>query len=220
MEIFDINGLKLRVSEEHRFGTDAVRLAEFAAPVKSGLVICDLCTGCGIVPFLLLSGENKRVPKRIYALDINAEAIGLLNESVKINSLEEIIFPLLGDLRHITGRAPSGVSAGSADMVTVNPPYYKTGGGLIRERGGAARHELLCELDDVAAAAAKLLKFGGRLKMCHVPERLADVVSALRKYGLEPKAVEFLTGGKSKPWLMLVDAKKGGKPGMKIRIEN
>jgi len=211
LEIFEINGLKLCVSKEHRFGTDAVKLAEFTEP-RNGQIIADLCTGCGIIPFLI---ANKNTPKKIYALDINVDAIELLRESVKINSLSELIFPLLEDLKNIT-QIPSG----SIDLVTMNPPYYKADDGFKREHTSTARHELLCELDDTVKAAAKLLKFGGRLKMCHIPERLADVISALRKYNLEPKVIKLLTNNKSEPWLMLIDAKKGGKAGVKLTVDN
>jgi tRNA1(Val) A37 N6-methylase TrmN6 len=213
-EIFNIDGLKLCVSKEHRFGTDAVNLAEFAA--EAGLagsrIICDLCTGCGIIPFLLL---NKSKAKKIYALDINMDAINLLRESVRINSLHEVIIPILGDLKNITQIAP-----GSVDLITVNPPYYKSCDGFKRplESGGGARHELLCELDDAVRAAARLLKYGGRLKMCHIPERLADVITTLRKYSLEPKIIRFLLNNKKEPRLMLIDAKKGGKAGAKIQL--
>ena len=40
----------VNVNDTHRFGTDAVLLADFAAP-KSRDVACDMGTGCGIIPF-------------------------------------------------------------------------------------------------------------------------------------------------------------------------
>jgi tRNA1(Val) A37 N6-methylase TrmN6 len=209
IETFDINGLTLCVNKEHRFGTDAVRLAEFAA-IRKGQIVCDLCTGCGIIPFLLL-GRN---PAKIYALDINAEAIALLRESLQRNALGEVIIPVHEDLKSITQ-----ITAGSVDVVTMNPPYYKADDGFKREAGGAARHELLCDLDDAVRAAAGLLRYGGRLMLCHIPERLADVVCALRKYNLEPKKLRLLSNKRDEPWLILIDAKKGGKPGLKIHCE-
>jgi len=211
-EIFDINGLKLCVSKEHRFGTDAVNLAEFAvgAGFARPQTVCDLCTGCGVIPFLLLSGN----PAKIYALDINRDAIELLRESVRINELEDVIIPVHEDLKDITQ-----IASGSIDTVTMNPPYYKADDGFKRRSGGTARHELLCELDDAVKAASVLLKYGGRLKMCHIPERLADVICTLRKYNLEPKIVKFLSNKKNEPRLILIDAKKGGKPGLKIQYD-
>jgi tRNA1(Val) A37 N6-methylase TrmN6 len=209
METFELNsGLKLCVSKEHRFGTDAVDLAAFAAP-RAGSVIADLCTGCGIVPFLLI--KNK--PAKIFAVDINEDAINLLHESIKINSLDNIIFPVPEDLKNVTKIIP-----GSVDLVTMNPPYYKADSGFKRAGEDTARHELLCTLDDCIAAAARLLKFGGRLKMCHIPERLADVICTLRKHNLEPKVVQIMSNRKNEPRLLLIDAKKGGKASLTLQL--
>jgi tRNA1(Val) A37 N6-methylase TrmN6 len=205
-EVFNIGELKLCVSKEHRFGTDAVNLADFAEP-RAGSVLADLCTGCGIIPFMLTKNAEK-----IYAVDINKEAIALLRESIKINAIKNII-PVHEDLKNITF-----IPKESVDLVTMNPPYYKENSGFKRERESTARHELLCTLDDCIAAAAKLLKFGGRLKMCHIPERLADVILTLRKYNLEPKILRVVSNKRNQPRLLLIDAKKGGKAGMTIEL--
>ncbi|MCL1823425.1 MAG: methyltransferase [Oscillospiraceae bacterium] len=222
-EIFNIGEFKLYVSKEHRFGTDAVKLAEFtSAQTLKSKMICDLCTGCGIIPFLLLNSENENnKPAKIYALDINAEATELLQKSIEANLLSEVIVPVCEDLKHLKSlKNNTQIPAGSIDIVTVNPPYFKANDGFKREKTATARHELLCNLDDVTKASSWLLKYGGRLKMCHLPERLADVVETLRKYDLEPKIIEFVTNGngRDKPWLMLIDAKKGGKAGVKVVV--
>ena len=79
-----------------------------------------------------------------------------------------------------------------------------------------ARHEQPGTLDEVVAAASRLLRFGGRFCLCHRPERLADVVAALRRRGLEPKRLRTVQGAAaSAPWLLLLEAKKGGKPGLR-----
>ncbi|MCL2108077.1 MAG: methyltransferase [Oscillospiraceae bacterium] len=209
-EIFEIGRYKLCVSKQHRFGTDALKLAEFALPLRSGQVICDLCTGCGIIPFALLN-LSKVHQQKIYAVDISDTAIELLQESVKLNNLTDLVVPVHEDLKTI-----ESIPRESIDLVTMNPPYYKKEDGYKRADTASARHEILCNLDDAIAAAARLLKYGGRLKMCHVPERMTDVLCTLRQHNLEPKRVEFLTGNKSEPWLMLIEAKKGGRSGVKV----
>ena len=40
------------VDDEHRFGEDALRLADFAAPAR-GERVCDLGTGCGAIALRL-----------------------------------------------------------------------------------------------------------------------------------------------------------------------
>jgi tRNA1(Val) A37 N6-methylase TrmN6 len=210
MQTFELyDNLKLCVSKEHRFGTDAADLAEFAAlNIKHGSVLADLCTGCGIIPFLLIKSK----PAKIYAVDINDDAINLLRESIKINNINNII-PVHEDLKNITL-----IPKESVDLVTMNPPYYKENSGFKREHEASARHEILCTLDDCIAAAARLLKYGGRLKMCHIPERLADVICTLRKYNLEPKILRVVANKKNEPRLLLIDAKKGGKAGTALQL--
>ena len=44
-------GITALVTAEHRFGSDAVLLADFAWPKRRDIV-CDLGTGCGILPLL------------------------------------------------------------------------------------------------------------------------------------------------------------------------
>ena len=99
-----------------------------------------------------------------------------------------------------------------------NPPYFPPGSGRESASPAArlARHEQPGTLDEVVAAASRLLRFGGRFCLCHRPERLADVVAALRRRGLEPKRLRTVQGAAaSAPWLLLLEAKKGGKPGLR-----
>lgn len=208
-EKFALSDLSITVSVDHRFGTDAFLLAGFAKPKRKDTV-CDLCTGCGIIPLLFC---KKEPPKKIYAVDIQEEAIELLKISAGENGLDEIIEPVLCDLKALT------ISRESVDMVTVNPPYYLPKAGLERlsRAQAVARHELLCSLDDVVKAADYLLKYGGTLKMCHIPERLADVICTMRKYRIEPKVITLVQNKEGeKPWLALISGKKGGKAGLEI----
>lgn len=103
------------------------------------------------------------------------------------------------------------------DIVTANPPYMTSGSGFekLARPQAVARHELMCNIDDVCCAAGKLLKYGGLLKMCHRPERLADVLNSMRENKIEPKSITFVFNSiLDKPWLFLVTGKKGGKSGM------
>lgn len=65
------DGLNVCTSQWHRFGTDAVLLAEFSAYRRKERV-CDLGTGCGIIPMLM---QRKDAPQEVYGVDIQLEAI-------------------------------------------------------------------------------------------------------------------------------------------------
>ena len=164
--------IKLCVSPEHKFGTDAFLLSDFAAPRRKDRA-CDLGTGCGIVALAWYRTEETR-PRQSYGVDIQPQAIDQLTITVRENDLEGQVVPVLADL---TDRSalPEGQSF---DVVTCNPPYKIEGRGILSETGSdqIARHETACTIDDVCRAAAWLLRFGGRCCICQRPERLPDVM--------------------------------------------
>lgn len=211
-EAFQLGKIKMYVSKDHRFGTDAFLLAYYTN-IRRSDVVCDLCTGCGIVPLIFCKNTP---PQTAYALDIQQEAIELLKKTVEENSLEDVIKPVLGDLRQLDGKL---IPFESADIVTANPPYMKDHSGAVKESEAQAiaRHEIMCDINDVCRAASKLLRYGGSLKMCHRPERLADVICTMRANNLEPKSVTFVHNSvNDKPWLFLITGKKGAAPEIKV----
>ncbi len=211
-------GVQIYTNAVHKFGIDAILLASFAAARKSDIA-CDLGTGCGIIPFLWCRGD---APKSVTAVDIQREAIELVENSVSLNSVGGRITPLCADLKAL----PAALS-NKFTLVTMNPPYKKlTGGAMSPDDARAiARHEVKCKLDDIVKAASKLLKPSGRLVMCHRPERLADLISAMREHGLEPKRLRIVCSRADKaPSLILCEGRKCGASGMVIEppliIEN
>ncbi|MDR0903381.1 MAG: methyltransferase [Ruminococcus sp.] len=202
-------GLEIFISKNHRFGTDALLLAQFAAPRRIDNVI-DLGTGCGIIPFILLRDFGVSA---VTAVDINAEAIELLKLSVKANNIGTII-PINADLRNLSSDYNS-----KFDVVTCNPPYKAVGTGIVNTDAAklSARHEVSCTQEDVCKASYKLLKSGGRLCMINRTERLADVICAMRKNRIEPKRLRMIAKDENtKPVLFLIEGKKDGKPFLNV----
>ena len=77
--------------------------------------------------------------------------------------------------------------------------------------------EVFCNIVVVCRSASRLFKFGGRLCLCNRPERLADVVSAMKNNDIEPKTLRFVSKTPNDaPWLFLIEGKKGGKAFMKV----
>lgn len=207
------NGVAVLVSERHHFTTDTILIAHFAGVKKHDRVV-DLGSGCGTIPFLLIR-ENS--PREICAIDIQADAIELLTKSIAMNLQNGIenaqrISPICGDIRLIRELLP----AGETDVVICNPPYKLSGSGLENPDDGkrCARHEVDCKLEDICAAAKWLLRSGGRFVMCQRPERLTDVLTALRAFDLEPKRLRMVQGRADKsPKLFLLEAKRGARAG-------
>lgn len=205
------NGISIIISKEHGFGTDAVLLADFAAPKKSDIA-CDLGTGCGIIPLLWCRED---APARTVAVDIQESAIRQVKEAINLQNLSPRLKAVLADLKDLKGLLPEG----AYDLVTCNPPYSAQDTGCKSENQKAliVRHEVSCTVYDVAKAANYLLKFGGRLCLCQRPERLCDVLEAMREATIEPKRLRFVQQRKNTaPWLFLVEGKKGAKKGLRI----
>ena len=203
--------LRVCISEVHKFGTDAFLLADFASARHKDLC-ADLGTGCGIIPMILY---KKYYPKKIYAVELQTDAAEQCRQTVDASGAAETIVPLEADLRALDGLIP----AGSLDLVTCNPPYKIARTGFLNEDPGRclARHELSCTIDDVCRTAARLLKFGGRLCLCQRPERLADVICAMRAHQIEPKRLLFAAKDpQTLPWLFLIEGKRGAKPFMQV----
>lgn len=197
------------ISSEHRFGTDAFLLADFSQ-ARHKDIAADFCSGNGIVALLL---ERDFSPRKIYALEIQKKAYDQICLSVNNSKIEnDKIIPVHADLKEFKADE-------ELDLITCNPPYKANGAGIKNdiEASSIARHEMLCTIDDVCKSASGNLKFGGRLCVCNRPERLCDIMVAMRNNNLEPKRVRFVSKNKNTaPWLVLVEGKKGSKPFMKV----
>lgn len=193
------------------FGMDAVLLSGFAS-VRAGEKAIDLGTGTGIIPILL---EAKTEGKDFTGLEIQTEMAAMAQRSVRLNHLEERIKIVQGDIKEasrIFGKA-------SFDVVTSNPPYMNDSHGLKNPDlpKAIARHEVLCTLEDVVREAAFLLKSGGRFYMVHRPHRLAEIITILSEYRLEPKRMKLVHPFADRDAnMVLVEAVRGGRSMMKV----
>ena len=161
-----LNGLQLiQKNEGFRFGVDAVLLSHFANVKKKHRVI-DLCTGTGIVSFLMYGKYN---PSEVVGLEIQEEMVEMANRSAKLNDITDRIKFVKGDLKD----KKLLDSLGRFDVVTVNPPYKLNSAGILNpnDKLAIARHEIMCNLEDVIVASRKLLKDNGRMFIVHRPER-------------------------------------------------
>ena len=193
------------------FGMDAVLLSGFAQ-VKEGEVAVDLGTGTGIIPILL---EAKTKGKYFTGLEIQEEVAEMAGRSVRLNQLENRVDIVRGDIKEASrlfGKA-------SFDVVTSNPPYMNDNHGLKNPElpKAIARHEVFCTLDDVCREASLLLKSGGRFYMVHRPHRLAEIITALKTYKLEPKRMKLVHPFVDKEAnMVLIEAVRGGRSMMKV----
>ena len=198
-------------SKRFCFGMDAVLLSGFAR-AKEGDMVLDMCTGTGIIPILM---EAKTKALHFTGLEIQEDSADMARRSVLLNHLEEKIDIVTGDVKE----ADTLFKAASFDVITCNPPYMTGQHGLQNkdEAKTIARHEVLCTLEDVVEAAARLVKPGGNFYMVHRPFRLAEIMVMLSKYKLEPKRMQLVYPYVDKePNMVLIEANRGGKPRLSV----
>jgi tRNA1(Val) A37 N6-methylase TrmN6 len=201
-----LNGIHLiQKKEGFRFGIDAVLLANFAN-VKKGNKVIDMCTGTGIIPFIL-AGKTKA--SQLTGIEVQQEMVEMANRSIEVNSLNDRMNFICGDLTD--GKLLKSIE--KAEVVTVNPPYKLANSGIVNpnDKNAIARHEILCTLEDVIIAARVLLKDNGRFFMVHRPERLVDIFDLMRKHRIEPKRVRMVhPNTKREPNIVLIEGQRDG----------
>lgn len=209
-----LNGYKIiQDPQRFQFGIDAVLLADFALKgtgYKDSVI--DLGTGTGIIP-LLMQGQRKDCS--FTGLEIQSGSAEMAARSVELNCLQEKIRIVEGDVKMVSEL----FSKHSFNAVTSNPPY------MINEHGyqnpgdakAIARHEVLCTLEDVVAAADYLLLPHGKFFMIHRPFRLPEIFAALKNHNMEPKRMRLVHPFADKePNMVLIEARKNAKPRLEI----
>lgn len=201
------NGYKI-IQDKGRFcfGMDAVLLSGFAR-VKQGEKVLDLGTGTGIIPILL---EAKTDGEHFTGLEIQPESADMASRSVAYNDLQDKIDIVVGDIKDASHR----FGASSFDVITTNPPYMIGKHGIKNDQDAKAiaRHEILCDLDDILRESAKMLKPSGRFYMVHRPFRLAEIFSKMIEYRIEPKRMQLVYPFVDKePNMVLIEGLRGGK---------
>lgn len=192
-------------------GTDTFLLSSFPR-LRAEHRVCDLCSGTGLLGLLLLQRQSRL---RVTGVELLPTAARLLEKAAAVNGLTDRLSVCCADLRKVQAFYPSGCF----DLVVCNPPYYSVGAGRLPASTArqAARAEVSCTLEDICRAAAWLLRWGGSFCLVHKPERLTDLLCALRAHSMEPKRLRLVckTAGQA-PSLLLLEGRRGGKPGLTI----
>ena len=177
----------------YRFSIDPILLADQANP-SSGDRIADLGTGCGIIS-LIIAQKNPDV--QITGVEIQPSLAAMAGKNVEKNGLTARVSILLKDIGEIV---PADLG-GLVDLVVTNPPYIHKGCGRINPNSqkAIARHELMLTLDDLLAAAARILTPQGRFMIIFPMERLNEVILEAKRHGLGPSTIRLIHTKMNKP---------------------
>lgn len=205
-----INGLKIIQNDGlYCFTSDSVIISNFAR-VKNKTVL-DLGSGSGIISFLC---AGKYGAKSVTGVEIQEPLFRMSVRSASLNGLEDKVSFVNMPMQQYTKTISK-----KFDVVISNPPYNVAGRG---EPSGdphlaVCRHEVAVTLSELAASAARAVKFGGRFYLIHQAERAVEVITALTDNRFAVKRMRFVEGREGlHPTLVMIEASMGGSAGVII----
>ena len=214
----------------YRVNQDSLRLCEFVRPMPGASGI-DLGAGCGIVAIVLALEEKVKamvaleLQERLVRLARRNVALNGLGGRSGAGRKEA--GRAEGDRREGPDETDGGASSGPGARIWViqgdirrverlfepksfhlavsNPPYRTVGQGRIGPSAEKtiARHEQACSFQDLARAAAYLLKPEGVFDFCQLRERWQEIADALAEHDL------IVTRKEDQGEVMLVEARQG-----------
>ena len=203
----------------YRFSADAVLLSAFINTPRLKK-IADFGAGSGIIGLLL---AKKYPAAEITLIELQENLVRLAEKNAALNGLDKDVKVVHADIRKLfsegyvqrIGNDPLH----TYDLVVSNPPFRKTKTGLISpdDEKATARHEIHLPIASLMKSAFSLLRHHGRLCVIYLPERLAEVMDAMRQHCLEPKRLCFVHSNvSSEAKMVLIEAVKEGKAGLKV----
>lgn len=191
----------------YRFTSDSILLSRFAK-CKAGDTVADFCAGCGAVGlhFLCL---NPRIAS-LTLFELQPALADMARRTVAYDGFKaEVVEGRVQDI--------GAEYDGAFSLILCNPPYERGGNENLSYEKAICRKEITVTLPEIIAAAAKKLKFGGRLAIVNRADRIAELFYTMKAHGLEPKKMQFIRGSEnSVPYAVMAEAVKGGKPTVEI----
>ena len=205
------NGLKLIQNENlYCFSSDSVLLANFVK-TKSTDTLVDLCSGSGVIGILSQAKNNN---KKLIMIEKQQCLADMCKRSLELNNIknaEVFCADILDSVKFVGNN--------KADVVCCNPPYYLQSQKKLSGNNSVdiAKFEIEMNFETLCQSVCKILKFGGSFYFVNDAERIAEVLTTLKKYKLEPKRIEFVFPKiNNASNVVLVKAVKYGKQGAKV----
>lgn len=213
------NGLKIVQNKKlYCFSSDAVLLCNFIKAKKTDIIV-DFCSGSGVVGIL---AQAKTGAYKLIMIEKQKELFNMCKKTIVLNGLTEKIQVFNDDVKN----APKVLGLDKYDVVCANPPYYLPSQKKMSENKiiDTAKFETDLSFDDLCKSASRILKYGGKFFLINDSERVAELVTTLKKYSLEPKVLEFVFPNKKLDHnqktfssnVVLIEAVKNGKSGARV----
>ncbi|VWL84793.1 methyltransferase domain-containing protein [Oceanivirga miroungae] len=174
MYIEKIDDLDILIDRCFPITFDAISLVEYILNdnLSENLSMCEIGTGSGYISLKLKNFFNN-----IVAVDINKEAITILNENLKNNNIENIK-AINSDITKFNG---------SFDVIVSNPPFFKMNEGKLPsdEIKLISKFEYKLNLGQLIEKTFNLLKKEGIFYFIYPLSRKEELISNISNYDVE-----------------------------------
>lgn len=204
---FDTEIYVYQDKEMFNYSVDTILLGNFITLSKSTNNILEVGTNNGALAIFI---SQRKQDLNIDAIEIQEKAIILAKKNIEINNLENRINIIHEDFNDFYPRHNKN-QLKKYDAIVCNPPFYKVD--KTNKRKGSeelyiATHEVKMGLEQLIKGSSKIIKQKGYLTLVMPTERLVDIFELMRKYGFEPKKVQFIHPRiKDKSNLVLVEGR-------------
>ena len=189
------------------FGTDALLLAAYiSGKYDTGI---EIGGGSGIISMLLITRDKV---KKVTAIEVQSDYAMLIERNAELNNLADRLTSVNRDARDFKPER-------EANIVFTNPPYMKADSGKRNnaDAKNIARHEVCGDIGELVGAAAKMLKFGGTFAAVYRPDRITDIICAMRDKKIEPKRMTFVHADtECEASMVLIEGKSGAGCGLQL----
>jgi tRNA1Val (adenine37-N6)-methyltransferase len=147
------------------------------------------------------------------------EAAARASEAAVMNGLEDRVRIITADINDVSDSEEFADLREAFDAVVSNPPYFRRNSAIpsASDDRYTARHETTADIGDFARTAAFMTGNGGSFYLVHRPDRLADIFTALRENGFEPKEMQLVVPSPGEPAnIVLIHAVRGA--GAELRM--
>lgn len=188
---FDSNLYVYQDKSMFNYSVDTILLGNFASINSSTKHALEIGTNNGALSIFVSERKNDL---KIDAIEINKKAIPLANKNIVLNKKEKQINVMEYDFNKFY-KDHSKNQKKKYDLIIINPPFYKVGK-TNRRKGSVdlynATHEVKLNLEQIIKGSSKIINQKGYLSIVEPTERLVDMFVLMRKYGFEPKRVQFI----------------------------
>ncbi len=193
----------------YKFSSDSILLADFAKVKKSDKVV-ELCSGCGVISFLMHIRHNLN---SIVGFESDPCLFALSQKTILQNNFKAPQF-INADLK----TAVKLLGKQSADVIVCNPPYFKLPSDIskLNKKFLTSKYESTATLEELLGTCSKLLRSQGKLFLSYTTSRLQELLFLAEKFALKCKTLKFIFQKDSSD-LVLIHFVKEGKSGCKIQ---